>query len=257
MEDKTGLDRRQFLAVSGSVLLGGCQTLEKSNPQLSIEITLTESLAEQAEAKIDDRSHPADVMEYFLGNSLQSLLPENTDLEVRYNDLEPDIEDETAGDAIESWVELSNPNHHSKLLITDEKYPSVGAAQTTSDPFESTCAVLGEGYDLLQLEEKDWEDKVLISEWNLIHETVYTPFKTVVAGIHEIGHNLGLEHEQGSFRQDNTTNQYETRDSVTASVMTAAYLDGIFEKKHVRYSDDIYWSPRFSQKAEEKFNELI
>jgi hypothetical protein len=243
-----------MLATTGTFLAGSLSG-GSSKQSFSVEITLTKDLAEMAEDELGSRSYPAEVMGDFVRNSLQSLFPErlmqNTD--IVYNAYEPVLESETAEGSVREWISTSDSDHPSKLLITGEDYSdAVGIAEIASDPFESNCAVLGEGYDLLKLDETDWKDRVLVSEFSfedLSRVPNYDAFKTAIAGIHEIGHTTGLEHEDGEI--------YEVSDGVELSALASSYLNEHDESVNIRMSDSIYWSPYFSENAEEKLRGLL
>lgn len=229
--------------------------VRKKYPRVSIYITVTENLAERAVKERNSREHPADLMEEFLDISLQSLLGEKQRYEIETLDegQEIDFSEDTAEESLSKWKDMSDTEHSSKLLITDQSYPeSMGVAERTSDPFETCCAVLGEGYDLLELDETDWKHKVQVSRYSkndFSRRPNYDPFVTVVGGSHEIGHNLGLEHQDGDL--------YEVNGGVALSSMASSYLDEHTDSEDLRLSDSIYWSPLFSDNAERKMEKLL
>lgn len=239
--------------MAGGASLLGNSVVKSRETGYSIEIAVAEELAEGSAEETGSRYYPAEVMESFARKSLESLLPArlNQSTEIFISDQEPFIEAETSVEALEKWINKSDSYRDSQLLITDEKYPDVGAAEING-PFEPSCAVVGEGYDFLRLDESDWRNKVLVSEYlpeDFSRETNYDPFKTVVAGIHEIGHTLGLEHSDGEI--------YRVEDGLTLSAMAASYLDQHTDTGDVRVWDRIYWSPEFSSDAEEIVEDLI
>lgn len=247
--DEKMFSRRRFLGAIGaaSASLAGCTA--PTDREISVEIALSEGLARKSREEKDYGLYPAEVMGDFARRSLDSLLPGGymENLEIVYSDENPPVGRETAEDAIERWAEISDTDHSLKLLVTDSDYPdAVGVAERASDPFESSYAVLGEGYDLLRLEKDDWREEVAVSKYEeeeLSRETVYTPFKTAVAGIHEIGHGMGLGHVDGEG--------HVSENQVNLSVMASSYLEQHIESSEARFSD-IYWSPTFCRGARDK-----
>lgn len=251
MTDGKPVSRRNFLAATGAAVLGGC-TSSPGNPVFSVEIALTEGLARQSREEKGYSSYPADVMAGFARRSLGPILPGRVEIEVVHSSQEPAIGGETVEDVLEEWKEVSRSDHSSKLLITDGRYPdAVGVAETVSDPLESSCAVLGEGYDLLELDPDEQREQVLVREYvedELVHELNFDPFKTVIVGEHEIGHNAGLGHDDGEV--------YGQEDDVTLSTMAASHPELHMDSSDAYFSD-IYWEPGFSSSAAEKMDQLV
>ena len=255
MAENKSLTRRQFIAASTATVLGTAVT-KQNNIDLEVDIYQTEELANRAELVHDERGYPAQILQGFAREALGPVV-DATDINsitVNYRpELEPSIDEEVAESTLKQWRNTVENGNAAALLLTDRKYhDSVGVAERTNSPQESTVSVLGEAYDFLDIGRDESFQEVLVSEYEmeeLGYEVNYSPFKTVVAGIHEIGHNLGLEHDDGDV--------FEHEEGAALSVMAASYLDQYMESGEVRFSDDVYWARSFSQNATETIDGLL
>lgn len=162
-----------------------------------------------------------------------------------YSVYSPDIKS-----VLKSWDEISNTDDQAHLLVTDIKFSElVGLGELEGGHVDRPVSVLGEGYDLLDIDEGDVRDAVpvWVYEGADAGEPVYTPHKTAITGVHEAGHNLGLKHSDGRIR---TENPDITRDIYT-SVMGVSYTADIAARQNIeiRPTDSIYWENKFSEDA--------
>jgi hypothetical protein len=250
------LSRRDVLAATGAVAGGSAVALANYySTELDVDIYLTEELADRAESERGRREYPARRLEEF-GNRFLTPLVNHAgvnSLNFNYRTEEPEIKRETADETLELWREESSSDADAAILLTNQKYPqNVGVAERTDDPFDNTVSVLGEAYDFLDLEEGEICEEVLVSEYELLEtgrQPNFSPFKTAIAGLHELGHNFGLEHEDGDA--------YENEEGVALSVMAASYLDEHEEDADFRLSDDVYWRTEFSDNSVDKLERLL
>ncbi len=255
MAENKGLTRRQFIAASTATVLGTAITKQDS-VDLEVDIYQTEELADRAQLVHDNRGYPAQILQGFAAEALKPLI-DSTDIDsikVNYRpELEPSLDEEAAESTLKRWRRTIEDGNAASLLLTDRKYhDSVGVAERTNNPTEATVSVLGEGYDFLDIDRDEDFQEVLVGEYELEelgYEINYSPFKTVVAGIHEIGHNLGLEHDDGEV--------FEHEEGAALSVMAASYLDQYMESGEIRFSDDVYWARSFSENATETIDGLL
>ncbi len=255
MAEEKSLTRRQFLAATTATVLGTAVTTSE-DVDLQIDIYQTEELGDRAELVHDERAYPAHIMQGFAQEALRDIA-DSTDISsvnINYrDDLEPAINQQDAENTLKEWRNTVDDKCASSLLLTDRKYhDSVGVAERTNSPGQPTVSVLGEAYDFLDIEQGESFEEVLVSEYELDelgYETNYSPLKTVVAGIHEIGHNLGLEHGDGDV--------FEHEEGVALSVMAASYLDQYMDSGEFRFSDDVYWANSFSENAAERIERLL
>lgn len=245
MSGERGLGRREFVVLSGTALAGSAGLSGSSEPEFSVELAVTESLADLSEKETGNREYVLELMEEFIDASVRPFVSDFMDVSVEYSGFEPSVDDK-ADEALREWESVSDGDKCCSLLVTGESYDGpVGLAEEVNDPLESSSALVGEGYDFLDLEQDDWKEEVLVVDYEALDREInYTPWKTVVAGLHEVGHTMGLEHGYGEV--------YEVEDGVCTSVMSASYTDEFAEEDEVRFSDDIYWSTSFSEKAREK-----
>lgn len=255
MAEKKGLTRRQFIAASTATVLGTAIT-KQDGVDLEVDIYQTKELANRAELVHNERGYPAQILQGFAQEALQPVVDATgiSSIKVNYiQDIEPSIDEEDAESTLKQWQSTLEDGNAASLLLTDRKYhDSVGVAERTNNPQEATVSVLGEAYDFLDIDSDESFQEVLVSEYELEelgYEVNYSPFKTVVAGIHEIGHNLGLEHDDGDV--------FEHEDGAALSVMAASYLDQYMESGEIRFSDDVYWARSFSENATETINGLL
>lgn len=245
MAGERSFGRREFLVLAGSAAAGSAYLIRNSRPEFSIELAVTEDLADLSEEETGNRDYVLDLMESFIDNSVRPFASGLMDVSVEYSDLEPNVEGD-AEEALKEWRSVFDDDKCCSLLVTGESYDGpVGVAEEVDDPLESSAALVGEGYDFMDLNEDEWREEVQFIDYEVLdRELNYTPWKTVVAAIHEIGHTMGLEHTDGEV--------YEVEDGVLASVMAASYSGEI--EDDLRYSDDIYWSTRFSGSSREKLS---
>lgn len=235
--------RREFLVVAGSAAAGSAYLNNSSRPEFSIELAVTEELADLSEEETGNREYVLELMESFIDNSVRPFASGLMDVSVEYSDLEPNVEND-AEEALKEWKSVSEREKCCSLLVTGQSYDGpVGVAEEVNGPLESSAALVSEGYDFMDLNGSEWREEVQFIDYEALdRELNYSPWKTVVAALHEVGHTMGLEHTDGEV--------YEVDEGVVASVMAASYTRDLEED--VRYSDDIYWSTRFSDSGREK-----
>lgn len=228
--------------LGGSVLAGTASLTSSPEPEFSVELAVTEELADLSEKETGNRKYVLELMEEFIDASVRPFLSGLMDVSVEYSGFEPSVEND-AEEALREWRSISGDKCCS-LLVTGENYEGpVGVAEEVKDPLDSSSALVGEGYDFLEVEKDSWKEDVLVADYELLDRDLnYTPWKTVVAGLHEVGHTMGLDHRDGEV--------YEVEDGLEASVMAASYTGKLEED--ISFSDDIYWSTAFSENAREK-----
>lgn len=245
MVAERNISRRKLIAAIGGAATGSV-VLYDSKPEFSMELAVTKELAELSEKERGNRRYITGLVNDWIERAVEPMLS-RADIDIEIMETEPEVADE-AERALEQWKDISDSDKESSLLVTGNKYDrGVGLAEDVEDPMDSSVAVVGEGYDFLEIEESEWKDMVEVSEYDFFErETNYTPWKTVVAALHELGHTLSLDHSDGEI--------YETEDGVAASVMTASYTLKEAEPEQIRYSDDLHWMTQFSDKAVRKLN---
>lgn len=244
-----GITRRGMLrrtagasAVAASVPLS---TSLEHPPEFSIELAVTEDLADLSREEEYARDYTLQLVEEWIDRTVRPLLSDDYLVSVEYADVEPEVSEDPE-EALEEWKQVSDTGKSCSLLVTGDRYSGpVGLAEPVDHPMESSAALVGEGYDFLELEEKEWREKVPVVEYeDLDHELNYTPWKTVVAALHEIGHTMGLDHEDGEI--------HEVEDGVAATVMTASYVLQHADPDQIRYSDDLIWTTSYSERSNDK-----
>jgi len=142
-------------AVTGSIALSSSPI-----PDFSIELAVTEDLADLSEEEEYARDYTLQLVENWIDRAVRPMLEENYDVSTDYLETEPNVSGDPE-EALHEWRQLSDINKSCSLLVTGEKYGErVGLAEKVDRPMESSAAIVGEGYDLLELEEEEWREQL-------------------------------------------------------------------------------------------------
>jgi len=224
-------------------------------------------MAEEAEFTRGDRQYAVERMVEYLEPALEDLfdragLPAP---EVRTTDQEPVLEDAEIDAVLQDWDRTAETEGSAHLLLSQESYGPTGVGETGVDfgictacgtgAEGSDVSVLGEGYDLLQVEPGAVYEEILVEDYDVAtgdRVGVYPPEMTAIAGVHEVGHNLCLRHRVGDIRVEDQ----EHGKRLYTSVMAASYTHDTAAEAGIEVGekDDIYWSARFSDAAVDAVN---
>lgn len=281
------LSRRNLLkglgaAVTGGAVggVGGAYTLmfeERTDNELPLEFNIyqTSGMAELADLYGVDETHAQDVVVTYVEDAFDDMLERagidgNVETYVIEDPIEMHGDYKTTEAIADDWYDtvdaLEDTASHGNLLIHENHFidalgegeggwegltghvEACGTSGSTSE-----ASVLGNGDQLFSLDPDEVEEDV---PWRLyddeddeIVSMEPAPARVAISGVHELGHNTCLGHEDGDLT---ITGSGEDR-RADVSVMMGAYYndeDEIHEEvPEVRDTDDIYMTNSFSERA--------